>query len=449
MPRIAKRMTKQSTVNVNGKADRSPLPGRKKRLRLAEIIRSKLTTAKEIVRDGGGNGATDGRRNRDFRHLPEEGMGVAGEVAKFLSAYIVLPPTLILVVSAWVLAAWLMDLWDRFPHLAVTSPDRRCGKTRLLELIRQITPDAKSISNISAAALYRLVEALRPTLLLDEAQSIRRRASEMSEVLRELLNAGIDKGATVLRVGGENNTEIVEFKIFSPKVIALIGELDGVLADRCLPIDIKRKTAADEVESYRSRIVEPIGKKLHKKLEDWAKANKKRVARVYDHLDVFPIRNDRMAELLLPLQAVLKVAAPKALEILKDYANHLDAKDVDTVSPSVLLLAACREILSNNRIVQETGFMPTDWLIRDLQARDWEPWGHYSQGRPITPHALADLLRGFNIRAGRNRDQTARGYIVNDFQESFGRYLPPPPPPHTFLRKPSKAAKAEKGGATK
>ena len=40
----------------------------------------------------------------------------------------------------------------------------------------------------------------------------------------------------------------------------MIGELDGVLADRCLPIPMKRKMAADKVMAYRSRVVAPIAK---------------------------------------------------------------------------------------------------------------------------------------------------------------------------------------------
>jgi hypothetical protein len=385
---------------------------------------------------------TSRRSNRNSRFSrmrePGVGVGVVGELCDFLSSYIVLPQTLILVIAAWVLAAWLADRWDRFPHLAITSPDRRCGKSRLLDLLRYVCPNAYSTSNISPAAVYRLVEKIQPTLLLDEAQSIRRRFSEVSEVLRELLNAGIDREAKVIRVGGEGNAEIQEFKIYSPKVVALIGELDGVLADRCLPIDMKRKTAADLVQPYRSRIVGPIGTKLHVKLKAWAEKHSAQVAKVYDHLDVFPIQNDRMAELLLPLQAVLMVADPKSLPSLEEYALGLDANETDNVSPGVQLLAACRDIFDKSSKALKSGFISTQALLLSLNLRDWEPWAHYSSGRELTPHALGDLLRSFGIHAGRNRDQTARGYILADFEEAFVRYLPP----HTPHGKPAKAAKA-------
>src|SRR5262249_28333978 len=79
------------------------------------------------------------RRTRRIDGLPKESGGrqwggVTGELARFLADYILLPEDFLLAVCAWVQAAWLADLWDRFPHLCISSPDRQCGKSRFLEL---------------------------------------------------------------------------------------------------------------------------------------------------------------------------------------------------------------------------------------------------------------------------------------------------------------------------
>ena len=37
-----------------------------------------------------------------------------------------------------------------------------------------------------------------------------------------------------------------EFKIFSPKVVALIGNLDDTLADRCIPVRMFRRSNTDK-----------------------------------------------------------------------------------------------------------------------------------------------------------------------------------------------------------
>ena len=140
--------------------------------------------------------------------------GVIQETARFLTDYIVLPLYTSTVIAAWVAAAWLSQAWDRFPHLYVYSPEMRCGKTRLLEALNLIVPAPMFTSSISPPALYRSIEAgsasssgsilkakdkrRLPTLLLDEAQSLKRVSSESGEVFKELLKAGIEKDSQVI-----------------------------------------------------------------------------------------------------------------------------------------------------------------------------------------------------------------------------------------------------------
>jgi hypothetical protein len=374
------------------------------------------------------NGEPSSKVSRVRGSLAPDTTNVVSAVERFLMDYIVLAPPTALVTAAWVVAAWQADVWDRFPHLAVTSPEKRCGKTRLLQLLAMVAPNATNTTNISPAAIYRLVAQRRPTLLLDEAQSITRRGSESSEILRELLNAGIDRDAKVIRVGGEGHDQVQEFPVYSPKVVALIGDLDGVLADRCLPIYLRRKTPDEDVLPFRSRLVEPMGRELHDRLSAWADEHAERVAKVYDTLDVFPIANDRLAELLLPLQAVLTAADESRLDELAEYAKALDAKDAETESPGIRLLIACRQIF--NRVKPDkhgARFLATANLISCLANRSEEPWHRWTRGGLMTAEALANLLRPFGIRPQRNADQSARGYFAHAFEDAWARYLLPLP----------------------
>lgn len=235
------------------------------------------------------------------------GGGIVNAVADFLQGYVVLPRETLVVIAAWIVASWMMDVWDRFPHLAVTSPEKRCGKTLLLRLIEQLVRNPRNTANISPAAIYRLIGREPLTLLLDEAQSLSRR-SESSEVTRELLNASIDKKQKVTRCGGSKEGHAVQdFSVYCPKVVSLIGSLDEVLADRCIPVRMERKSGRDEVLPYRSRKVEPLAAEVRTRIEGWAEANRDAVQGVFDRLEPFDIENDRMAELLLPLQAAVIV----------------------------------------------------------------------------------------------------------------------------------------------
>jgi len=349
---------------------------------------------------------------------------VVDRVAAILGNYVAVPHDALLAMAAWVVAARLMDLWDRFPNVAITSPDKRCGKTRVLELLAFIVARALFTTNISPAALYRKIEKDKPTLLLDEGQSLARRGSESSEVLRELLNAGISKDAKAIRCSGDNH-DATEYSVYCPKVIALIGDLDAVLADRCLPVQMSRKNEDDQVEKYRSRLVEPLGKALSEALDQWAEANREQVAAVYDQLEPFGIANDRMAELLMPLQAVLTVAGKEHLPTLERYAQALDERDreQETQSPGVRLLLACREIFQGGQ--PRFSYLPTANLVQRLVEREDDPWATWNRGQPITREKLAWLLRPFGVKSERSKDQKTRGYYAAAFAEAWARYLPP------------------------
>lgn len=377
-----------------------------------------------VMFNGSANGSAGrdrraGRVRRDFKGYPP----IVERLARLISDYVVLGEEPVLVLAAWTLAAYLIEDFDRFPHIAVMSPEKRSGKTTLLDVLNRIVPNPRYTSNISPAALYRIIEIDRPTLLIDESQSITGAGAQSSPMIREILNAGINKDAKVTRCGGERYDEIQEFSVYSPKVFAMIGPLDSVLADRCIAIPMERKTKEQQVERYRSRIVKERGSKLTSELKGWVKRNRDRVRKTYDSMEPFEIENDRMAELLVPLQSVLAVAGGAgAMATLKRFAASIDERDrhQDLQSPGVMLLKASREIFG-----QERAFLKTSDLIAQLLKRSEEPWARYRHGEPIGPEALASLLRQYKIQSEKNKEGTARGFYKVDFEPAWERYLPP------------------------
>ena len=106
------------------------------------------------------------------------------------------------------------------PRLGITSPTPGCGKTTLLDWLAGVTPRSLEAVNVSPAAVYRVIEMARPTLLIDEADSFLRD----NEELRGVLNSGHRRGGHVIRTVGED-FEPRAFSTFSPCAIALIGRL--------------------------------------------------------------------------------------------------------------------------------------------------------------------------------------------------------------------------------
>jgi len=72
----------------------------------------------------------------------------------------------------------------------ISSPEKGSGKTRLLEVLEYLCRYARHSTNMSAAYLFRTVELLEPTLLIDEADAIFGPGEKTHEDLRALINAG-------------------------------------------------------------------------------------------------------------------------------------------------------------------------------------------------------------------------------------------------------------------
>ena len=70
--------------------------------------------------------------------------------------------------ALWVSMTWFMDVVQIAPLAVITAPEKRCGKTQLLTILGKLSYRPLSASSISSASLYRCIEALSPTLLLDE-----------------------------------------------------------------------------------------------------------------------------------------------------------------------------------------------------------------------------------------------------------------------------------------
>jgi len=100
-------------------------------------------------------------------------------------------------------------------------------------------------SNITGSALFRYVEQVRPTLLIDEADSF----VKDNEELRGVLNSGHTKTAAyVIRnveVNGEHKPR--RFSTWAPKAIATIRGLADTLEDRAIMVRLQRKPPGAKV----------------------------------------------------------------------------------------------------------------------------------------------------------------------------------------------------------
>jgi putative DNA primase/helicase len=117
---------------------------------------------------------------------PVEGPVLLRDVQRTFERFLSLPDGAPLALALWVLYAHCFDAFDISPLLAVTSPVKRSGKSTLFNVLSRLVPTPLIASNISAAAVYRAVDAMAPTLLADEADSW----FSMKDDIRGIWNSG-------------------------------------------------------------------------------------------------------------------------------------------------------------------------------------------------------------------------------------------------------------------
>src|SRR3982074_3517719 len=111
---------------------------------------------------------------------------ILDDLVTTMSRHLILPRSAADAIALWILNAHCHDVGCISPVLALVSPDRRCGKTTALNLIGCLVPRPITTANITAAALYRVIERRSPTLLIDEADTFVRQ----DQILLGILNAG-------------------------------------------------------------------------------------------------------------------------------------------------------------------------------------------------------------------------------------------------------------------
>lgn len=357
---------------------------------------------------------------------PEQTAALLEAGRQFIQRFVMLSKAQALVLSLFILYTYAVEQFDCAPYLQVTSAEKRCGKTRLLEVLSLIVNRPWLTARTSAAALVRKLHSDRVTLLLDESDAAFGGDKEYSETLRGVLNAGHRKGMKAcLCVGKGADIKVADFDVFGPKVISGIGELPGTVADRVAPIKLLRKQPSERVERFRPRLVGKDAKKLRERLAQWATATRlKSLRSAWPELP--EALSDRQQDVSEPLLAVADLGgsewAAAARAALLELFGAAGAQD-DSVG--VRLLTDIRAVFDTAAVDR---FSSKD-LVAALVADENSPWPEFARGKEISPTVLARLLRKFDIypRKIRGVDTTPNGYLRESFLDAWGRFLPAVP----------------------
>lgn len=339
---------------------------------------------------------------------------VLTQVEQQIKAYAVLPSGGSTAVSLWIASAYLMDEFRIFPKLIIYSPEKRCGKSTVLDLVEAFSPRALFASSISQAAIYRVIEAHQPTLIIDEADTF---VANRNDEMVGIINSGHSKNrARVVRCEGDDN-KTRAFSTWSPMVLASIKTLQGTIMDRGVCIELRRKMNHEKVQRIPADLTQRM-KQSRQKLTKWALDNASTVS--LKQIEPPHTGNDRAVDNWIPLFSLAHLAGGNWPDkVLNAYAALTQQEEEQTAQ--VMLLSDIRDVINEHKGDR----IPSKELVDLLLALEERPWREWRRGQPMTQNSLAKLLGAFTIKSKTIRyfSKTCKGFEKQQFDDAFTRYL--------------------------
>jgi hypothetical protein len=351
------------------------------------------------------------------------------EVCDYVKRYVVFTgEAQSVVVALWIAHTWAIEAFDYTPYLQVTAPEKQCGKSRVLDCLEPLTPKAWRAISPSEAVLYHKIDVDKPTLLLDETDTLFAGGKDdRGELLRSLLNAGFERKAKVPRCVNKGE-EIKEYSVFCPKAFAGIGSLPDTITDRCVPIRLKKKRRNETVERFRKREAEEVARPIRERFEMWVKDEKAIAALRVARPQIPEALSDRQADICEPLLAIADLAGGEWPRTARDSLIELCVSEENEESTNVKLLSDIYRVFDE----QGTDRLSTQDLVKALVGLETEnPWAIWWEQDVIKNNTraagakLAHRLGRFAIHARTIKlpdGSTAKGFLRSDFEDAWSRY---------------------------
>jgi hypothetical protein len=419
-----------------GNIMRLPVARHEKELqRLAERLDEDVVALREEFQEFLGVGVETSIEKTEPWPEPIDTATLLQECGDKISRYVVQQEHQLTASVLWAAHCWLYDhnVPTYSPLLAPTSAEPDSGKTTLVAVIGRTTPRYSLNIEMTGPSLYRFVDAIKPTLVIDEADDLFVRKSD----LKHIINAGWTRGAKIPRQVNINGAWMtVYFDPFTPKAIALLGRnLPPATRTRSIELRMSPKREDEKVETF-SQLDDAEFAVLRRKFARWAVDN---ATSLKEAKPTVPSGlNNRAAMNWMLLLAIAELAGGDWPERAREAAGRLTRKGRQP-SDGVKLLAAIRTMFvdSGKQVIASRA------IVAELIKNPTDIWVAYNHGGAVTQRQIAHLLSAYEITpdtvhpTGRSSD-SPQGYKLAQFEDAFARYLANDPHIHTSPNKPQR-----------
>jgi hypothetical protein len=354
--------------------------------------------------------------------------------------------------QATVLALWLLFTWvfekcaEYNPFIRIISSDPNCGKSTLLRVLNFLARSAWLVSSSTKSAFIRTLQTNRVSFLLDEADAFLQENEDFRNVLDA---AALPEGRTQLSIKVGDDWKPIDIVVFIPMAIASIKKLRGMatVEGRSIHIWLKRATKAErkKLTKARQRTLKAELLPIADRCARWAMDNADQL--VGKELDL-PFEDGRDCDKWEPLIIIADYLDADLGKNVRAIAAKLIGAATDDQPFTIRLLADIKSLFDIRRQSRASDDPDRDKyhssdLCAALISMDESPWlAIGKRQKPIDERALAGMVKNYrtpadvpimsrNVRitvtdfaTGQEREAQKKGYLREDFEDAWARYLP-------------------------
>ncbi len=296
-----------------------------------------------------------------------------------ITTYVLLPaPGLAMLTALWSAGTYCYEAFHFYGYLTLRSATPRCGKTRLLRMLRLFVNGSPAITTQpTPAVLYRTT---RKVLLMDEVDKLRNKNKDQYGEVVNILNTGFEAGGIVERVekskGGQ--FEVKEYLTYGPKALAGIESLADTLADRAFMVQMQRTPT--RMQRLNVRRLDDTVRDLRVALAQWAAVHEREVQATYeglpDELGILRKFDDRFQDISESLIVLAMLAdaertqgplvMPRLLEGLKAAAGRREPSGREQELMAFLTVAEEKLAFAKERFVSSVELVEACSTVEDL-----------------------------------------------------------------------------------
>ena len=341
---------------------------------------------------------------------------------KFFSRYLDCSEEQRAVLRIWTLHTHCFAAAHATAYLNICSAEKQAGKSLCLQLLGLVCAGPWLATSASPAIFTRKVTSQRPTVLLDQCETIFTRSARTKTC--GLLTHVAFRGGTFSVPDGKT---VHDLDVFCPKAFAGDFPLPIALQELCIPVTLYQNRDYGHLRKFRLQEARELAQPLFECMKGWAAENLQALKQAppfpYLDLDItsFSPRQENAVEPLFHLTQLLGGDWTSKLQnaLYRLFRSGISRQDLVYRTH---VLADIRQIFEDSQAERLSTHQILEHL-NNLQKRPWSEWNH---GHPMTPRTLASMLRTLPIHAHNQRHDSGergQGYDIDDFRIHWNVWL--------------------------